>query len=125
MIGVEEEESAPQPAYAVGYRRPPRHTRFKNGQSGNPKGRRKGSKAVRTLLEQALSCPVAITEAGRTRVVEQRYALIKAMVAKAIKGDVRAARLIVDLMEKFGISHPDGEAKKPFIIQITERDAAL
>jgi hypothetical protein len=125
MIGAEEEAPAPQPTYEVGYRRPPRHTRFKKGQSGNPKGRRKGSKAAKSLLERALSCPVAINEAGTTRVVEQRYALFKAMVAKAIKGDVRAARLVVDLMEKFGISHSDGEEKKPFIIQISKVDAAL
>ena len=36
-------------AYAVGWGKPPRHTRFKKGQSGNPKGRPPGSKNMNTL----------------------------------------------------------------------------
>jgi Family of unknown function (DUF5681) len=59
----------PAASYEVGYGRPPRHSRFKPGQSGNPKGRPKGSKSLKTLLEGALSLPITITECGVPRTI--------------------------------------------------------
>jgi len=103
--------------YEVGYGRPPKATRFKPGSSGNPKGRPKGSKAPKTLLEEALSSPIIITEGGVTRKIEQREALFKSLVAKAIKGDARSASLLVRLMEQYGISDPNGsDPRKPIYI---------
>ena len=96
-------------SYEVGYGRPPRHSRFKPGQSGNPKGRPKGSKSLKTLLEEALSSPITITEGGVPRKMELRQLLFKAMVGKAVKGDARATAVLVKLMEQFGLSKPDGE----------------
>ena len=93
--------SAVPAGYEVGYGKPPRSTRFLKGQSGNPRGRPKGSKSASALLEQALSAPVSINEGGTTRVIEQRMALFKSLVARAIKGDARAAALVIKLMEQF------------------------
>ena len=42
--------------YIVGYGKPPDHTQFKPGQSGNPHGRRKGSKNYRTIVGEIMSC---------------------------------------------------------------------
>jgi hypothetical protein len=50
--------------YEVGYGKPPRHTRFAKGQSGNPRGRPRGAKNFNTLLEEALDEPVTVTENG-------------------------------------------------------------
>ena len=44
----------------VGYGRPPVHTRFKAGQSGNPRGRRKGQRNVHTVVDEALSQRITI-----------------------------------------------------------------
>ena len=44
--------------YAVGYGKPPRQTRFRKGQSGNPRGRSPGAKNLKTLLNDALNEPV-------------------------------------------------------------------
>jgi hypothetical protein len=62
---------------SVGYGRPPAHSRFRPGRSGNPKGRPKGSRSAKALLDQALSAPVTIMEGGAIRVVEQRAALFR------------------------------------------------
>ena len=97
---------APKPGYEVGYGKPPAETRFRKGHSGNPRGRPKGSKSAKSLLEQALAAPVSINEGGKSRVIEQRLALFKSLVAQAIKGDARAAALVVKLMEQFEINTP-------------------
>ena len=88
------------------YSRPPVETRFRKGSSGNPRGRPKGSKSAKARLELALSAPVTINEGGTPKVIEQRTALFKALVAKAIKGDTRSAALVIKLMDQFGMSVP-------------------
>ena len=75
--------------YKVGYRKPPRNTQFKKGQSGNPKGRRKGGKNVGTIMKDALNCDVTITENGRPRKVKYMEAFIKQLMAKALNGSTR------------------------------------
>ncbi len=81
----------------VGYKKPPRHSRFKPQQSGNPKGRPKGSKNMSTLIKGELDAPIAISEGGKTRRVSKREALVKTQVAKALKGDHKAAHLLMGL----------------------------
>jgi len=63
--------------YEVGYGKPPRHTRFKKGQSGNPRGRPCGSKNLSSLLSEALNEPVIVAENGRRRKISKRQAIIK------------------------------------------------
>src|SRR5437868_15411219 len=63
--------------YEVGYGKPPRHSRFKRGQSGNPRGRARGAKNLRTLLSEALNECVIVTENGGRRKGTQREATIK------------------------------------------------
>ena len=81
----------------VGYGRPPSHTRFQPGQSGNPDGRPKGHRNLKTELEEELAERIRVTEGGKERRISKRRALVKAQLAKAIKGDPRAARVIFDL----------------------------
>jgi hypothetical protein len=56
-----------KPCYDVGYGKPPLHTRFRKGQSGNPKGRGKGTKNFATLFMKAMSQPVTSTRTGSAR----------------------------------------------------------
>ena len=69
-----------QSDYEVGYGKPPQHTRFKSGQSGNPRGRPSGSKNLKTLLSEALNEPVTITENGRRRKITKREAIVRQVV---------------------------------------------
>lgn len=81
--------------YPVGYGRPPRHSRFKKGSSGNPKGRPRGSKNAATLLQEALSEQVVISENGRRRTITKKEAIVTQIVNKAASGDHRAMQLLL------------------------------
>src|SRR5215472_11913978 len=85
--------------YEVGYGKPPRSTRFKKGQSGNPRGRPSGSKNLSTLLSETLNEPVIVTENGRRRKISKRQAIIKQLVNQSANGDWRAAKFLLDIVQ--------------------------
>ena len=74
----------------VGKGRPPRSSRWKPGQSGNPKGRPKGSKNLMTLFGELFDMKVTIRERGAVRKVTGREALVRVLYQKAINGDLKA-----------------------------------
>lgn len=84
--------------YEVGFGRPPKQTRFKPGQSGNPKGRPRGRKNVHTILEETLYRLVPITENGRKRKVPAIQAMFLGLLRKSLDGDLRAFSQISKLM---------------------------
>jgi hypothetical protein len=84
--------------YEVGYGKPPRHTRFAKGQSGNPRGRPCGAKNFTTLLEEALNEPVTVTENGGRRKVSKRQAIITQLVNRSATADFRALKLLFDIV---------------------------
>jgi hypothetical protein len=84
--------------YEVGYGKPPRHTRFKKGQSGNPRGRPKGSKNLPTLLTEALNESVVVAENGRRRKITMRQAIIKQLVKRSATADLRAMKILLDMV---------------------------
>jgi Family of unknown function (DUF5681) len=81
--------------YSVGKGKPPLHTRFQKGRSGNPRGRCKGSKNVATLLAQVLNERVTVTENGKRRTITKREAILKQLANKAASGDYRAMKLVI------------------------------
>ena len=112
--------------YDVGYGKPPMHTRFKLGQTGNPQGRPKDSKNLKTDLLEELAETLRITEGGRERWISKQRALIKAQVARGIKGNDRAAAKILDLTLKIlGIEDLDDEAEMPLTQEEREVFQAL
>jgi hypothetical protein len=81
--------------YQVGYRKPPRRAQFKKGQSGNPKGRPRGSRNATTLLKEALNAQVIITENGHRRTITKKEAIVTQIVNKAASGDHRSIQLLL------------------------------
>ena len=93
--------------YEVGYGKPPHHTRFRKGQSGNPRGRPCGSKNLKTLLSEALNEPVIVTGNGRRRKITKREAIVRQVVDCSATPDLRAVRIVFDLLRDIeGESEP-------------------
>jgi hypothetical protein len=81
--------------YDVGYGRPPKHTRFRPGQSGNRKGRPKKSKNLDTLILQELDRKVRVTEAGTPKKVSKREAIVLKLVNGGLAGDPRQLEFLL------------------------------
>ena len=96
---------SPRPAgsgdYPVGYGRPPLHSRFRPGQSGNPAGRRKGVRNLKTDVVRTLSAPIRVKEAGRTRTRSTQEGALMLLREKALRGDLRALERIFELALRF------------------------
>ncbi len=84
--------------YEVGYKKPPPRSRFRKGRSGNPKGRPKATKNLKTDLMEELRERILLREGTTQKRVSKQRALVKSLTAKAIKGDTRAASAILGMI---------------------------
>jgi hypothetical protein len=82
----------------AGYGKPPKHSRFKPGQSGNPKGRPKGRIPLARLLEKHLDAKMTVTIGGQQKTITRREALIIGFVGDALKGKDRVRKQVLDLL---------------------------
>jgi hypothetical protein len=85
--------------YEVGYGKPPIKTRFHKGRSGNPGGRRRGTKTLAALLGEALSRRSGLPNPDGSWMT-QAEAIFAALVAQAAGPDLKAKRLLFDLLVK-------------------------
>ena len=89
--------------YEVGYGKPPKHTRFKPGQSGHPSGRPRGQLNFRTVVREALKEKVTMREGDRTRTVSKMDAIIQVTFNKALKGDAKGLVAFLQLIRWAGL----------------------
>ncbi|WP_051389927.1 DUF5681 domain-containing protein [Bradyrhizobium sp. Ec3.3] len=87
-----------------GYGKPPLRSRFKPGQSGNPRGRPKGSLNFATDLKNTLQALITLNEGGKSRRVTTQKAALLRLREKALRGDVRA----LDRLLSYAMAMSDG-----------------
>ncbi len=87
--------------YEVGYGKPPKHTQFKKDQSGNPKGRPKGSRNFSTDVKDTLKEPVRLTKGGKRKTVSTQHATLLRLREKALSGDARALDRMIELARTY------------------------
>ncbi|MGB9367331.1 MAG: DUF5681 domain-containing protein [Xanthobacteraceae bacterium] len=110
-------------SYRVGYGRPPRHTRFQKGKSGNPRGRKKGRKNLRDVVVSTLEERIWIREGESRRKISKTEALVRTTVNRAIAGDQKAGALLMALMRATNLTSepPDG----PSTTALSQEDDAI
>lgn len=95
--------------YKVGYKKPPSSTKFKPGVSGNPKGRQKGRRNLKTDLLDELNQSVVIKENGKSKKLSMQRLMIKQLCTRFIKGDMASGKLLATFMLKLLSDEQDAE----------------
>lgn len=112
--------SAQNPA-GVGYCRPPPEHRFKPGQSGNPKGRKKGSRNIATIVAEVLAKRIRTKIDGEPQRILPTEALVHVVLRKALGGDRHAWETVFRWVEEGEASRDRRDAVRSF----SEREQAI
>ena len=93
--------------YQVGYGRPPKYTRFRKGQSGNPRGRPKGRRNLASDLADELNERIVVREGERRRTVTKQRGILKTLVAQGLQGNTKSAELVLRFVDRMLIDETD------------------
>ncbi len=122
---------APKNNCKIGYGKPPKETRFKKGQSGNPYGRPTGAKNKRSKSNTERLVNIILDEAYRTIPVNEEggcvpmsmaRANIRSLYIDAVKGDHRARKLMTDTIRLAEAAKGDQEEEEQIIVNINLAD---
>jgi replication-associated recombination protein RarA len=99
--------------YPVGYGKPPKHTQFKPGTSGNPKGRPKETKNLKTDLVEELAEKILVHEGDGSKKISKQRAVVKSLVTRTLKGDARAANTLLPMMMRLLDTGEGAQTEEP------------
>lgn len=108
--------------YEVGYGKTPKETRFKPGQSGNPRGRPKHSKNTATILAEELNERISLREGSKQVIITKKQAMVKQLMNKAVQGELRALFFVFQLMQNADATEAE---KEKMIENISEEDSKI
>lgn len=89
----------------IGYKRPPAASRFRKGQSGNPRGRPKGQRNLAPVLREVLGQTVTVKRGGKVGRMSKAEAVVQLLLSQAHGGDARASKAMLELTEKISRIH--------------------
>jgi hypothetical protein len=105
--------------YEVGYKKPPRHSQFKPGNRTNPFGRgKKPAKTEVEIVREIINGPIEFHEDGKLKRAPRLEVIVKSYFAAALRGDVRAAEMLLTLRAKL----KGNLAIEPCYVEMTKRD---
>jgi hypothetical protein len=85
-----------KPKNGVGYLQPPAANQFRKGQSGNPAGRPKGAKSLRTVIKEAGSKKLSVVEDGKRKKKSKIDLMVTQMFNRAAQGEARFTQMALD-----------------------------
>lgn len=102
----------------VGYCKPSNKTQWKKGQSGNPAGKKKGSKSVKTKFLAVASKPITVVDANG---MKKKQTLLQTFFDELYKagltGNAPMQAQVFTLMQKFSASDSEEVTGKPEVFK--------
>ncbi|HLM82210.1 MAG TPA: DUF5681 domain-containing protein [Terriglobales bacterium] len=112
--------------YEVGYGKPPKVSQFKKGESGNPRGRAKHTRNLKTDLTRILGQKISVREGDRKFKVSGQEGVLMSLMAKSLKGDTKAITTLINLAVRiFGTEGAFPDAGERFTPQEQQMLAEL
>ena len=100
-MSINKEDAVPTfGSYEVGNCKPPKHSQFQKGKSGNPNGRPKGSKNLKTLIREEFLKPVTVVEKGKSIKIPRICAIVRKVTVDALTGGHQEAKLALNTFAK-------------------------
>ena len=96
--------------YGVGRGKPPKHSQWKKGQSGNPSGKRKKTVSLQAKLAKLAGEEIALNYNGSATSMSRDLAMLHAVLQKAMKGDQPSVRYVTDMLDR-GENQPVAQPK--------------
>jgi hypothetical protein len=96
---------------SVGYGRPPKWSQWKKGQSGNPKGKAKGLKSLKKIVQTEAAAKITVKEGGKTKTLTKADVVVKTLMTKALQGDVKSILAVMTLFKEMLPTDPIEVAK--------------
>lgn len=112
----------PNKEYEVGFGKPPKHSQFQPGKSGNPAGRPKKSKNLKTILLEQLTEEIQVKQNGTRKKMTTQEAIVKSTLHNALNGDRTSQFKILEMILKVIGAEVEDDSSK---IDFTEDEHAL
>lgn len=112
--------------YDVGYGKPPKQSRFKPGQSGNPKGKKKGAKSYKSVVKSALNEKIPVRTPRGPRKMTKLEAMFRTVLNSALKGDPKAVDQVLRIARDVGLADEIAETLNAATMrELSEEDRVI
>ena len=119
------DEENSEDTYDVGYGKPPKHTQWQKGQSGNPSGKNKKEQSLFDELKKLSAKEIVVQQNGVSVMMTQGKAMLTAALNKAMNGDLGSIKFIYQNLEiaEAGLSETKVPALTEDLLSVLETHA--